>query len=132
MLKSRLIPAAAVLLALVPGVSRAADATAKPAVPRFNVAYMDRTVDPRVDFARYAFGHWREANPIPADKSRWGAFNELDLYNQTALKGILETAAARSHEPGSVEQKVGDFYAAAMNTKAIDAAREVRDAYVLL
>ncbi|MBS0632764.1 MAG: M13 family metallopeptidase [Verrucomicrobia bacterium] len=120
MLKS-LIPAAAALLALVPGVSRAAD-EAKPAVPRFNVAYMDRTADPRVDFARYAFGHWRADNPIPADKSRWGAFNELDLYNQTALKGILEAAAKSPHEPGSVEQKVGDFYAAAMNTKAIDAA----------
>ena len=95
---------------------------AKPMVPRFSVTNMDRTIDPRVDFAHYAWGSWQKANAIPADKSRWGSFNELDQYNQTALKGILETAAAKSHEPGSLEQKVGDFYASAMDTAAIDAA----------
>ncbi len=95
---------------------------AKPVAPRFNVANMDPTADPRVDFARYAFGNWQKNNPVPADKSRWGSFNELDQFNQNALKGILETAAARSHEPGSIEQKVGDFYTSAMDTSAIDAA----------
>eukprot|EP01034_Spumella_vulgaris_P009760 gene9760-12383_t len=47
---------------------------------------------------------------------------ELDQFNKTGLKAIVEAAAAKSHEPGSVEQKVGDFYAAAMNTAAINAA----------
>jgi putative endopeptidase len=93
-----------------------------PRIPRFSPDYMDKTVAPSADFARYAFGNWQKANPIPADKSRWGAFNELELYNQTGLKGILETAAAKSHEPGSVEQKVGDFYASALDTAAIEAA----------
>ncbi|HVZ63809.1 MAG TPA: M13 family metallopeptidase [Lacunisphaera sp.] len=95
---------------------------AKPAVPRFSPGYMDTSVSPGVDFARYAAGSWMKENPVPADKSRWGAFNELDQYNQNALKGILESAAARSHEPGSVEQKVGDFYASAMDAAAIEAA----------
>jgi putative endopeptidase len=99
-----------------------ADELAKPVAPRFSVANMDPTVDPRVDFARYAFGNWQKNNPVPADKSRWGAFNELDQFNQAALRSLLEAAAARSHEPGSVEQKVGDFYATAMDTKAIAAA----------
>jgi putative endopeptidase len=99
----------------------AADAP-KPAIPRFNVSYMDTSVDPRTDFARYAWGNWQKNNPIPADKSRWGSFNELDLYNQTALKGIFETVSSKSHEPGSVEQKVGDYYASAMDTAAINAA----------
>jgi putative endopeptidase len=95
---------------------------AKPVAPRFSAANMDTTVDPRTDFARYAWGNWQKNNPVPADKSRWGSFNELDQFNQTALKGILETEAAHSHEPGSVEQKVGDFFASAMDTAAIDAA----------
>jgi len=93
-----------------------------PPVPRFSPGYMDTTVDPRADFARYAWGNWSKDNPIPADKSRWGSFAQLDEYNQAGLKAILETAAAKSHEPGSVEQKVGDFFASAMNTAAIDAA----------
>jgi putative endopeptidase len=106
-------------LALTP---LSADEPAQPAVPRFNVDFMDKSVDPRVDFARYAWGNWQKENPVPADKSRWGAFNELDQYNQTALKGILESAAAHPQEPGSVEQKVGDFFTSAMNTEAIDSA----------
>jgi len=110
------------LAALCAAVSLTAAEPAKPVAPRFSADNMDTSVLPGVDFARYAFGNWRKNNPIPADKSRWGAFNELDQYNQTALKGILETAAARSHEPGSVEQKVGDFFASAMDTAAIDAA----------
>jgi len=100
----------------------AAAESVPPPVPRFSVDYMDKSVPPGTDFARHAFGNWQKASPIPADKSRWGAFNELDQLNQAGLKSILETAAARSHEPGSVEQKVGDFYASAMDTAAIDAA----------
>lgn len=94
----------------------------RPVPPRFDVKLMDTTVDPRADFARFAFGRWQQDNPIPADKSRWGGFDELAQYNWAALKGILDVAAARSHEPGSVEQKVGDFYAAALDTAAIEAA----------
>ncbi|MEI6106406.1 MAG: M13 family metallopeptidase [Opitutae bacterium] len=97
-------------------------APAKPVAPRFSVAHMDTTVDPRTDFARYAWGNWMKNSPVPADKSSWGSFNELDQFNQAALRGVLEAAAARSHEPGSVEQKVGDFFASAMNTTAIDTA----------
>jgi len=109
-------------LAVLSPLAVSAAETASVPVPRFSADYMDKSVAPGADFARYAFGNWQKANPIPADKSRWGAFNELDQYNQTGLKGILETVSARSHEPGSVEQKVGDFYTSGMNTAAIAAA----------
>jgi putative endopeptidase len=107
------------LMVLSPWAVSAADTVP---VPRFNVQYMDPAVSPATDFAQYAWGNWQKTHPIPADKSRWNSFNELDQYNQAGLHGILETAAAHSHEPGSVEQKVGDFFAAAMDTAAIDAA----------
>src|SRR5207249_11583713 len=51
-----------------------------------------------------------------------GSFNELEQYNLLALQGILEGAAARAAKPGSVEQKVGDFFKSAMDTAAVDAA----------
>ena len=123
-MKPHLFLVATGLLALSLPPLSAADlpAPSQPVAPRFNAANMDPAIDPRVDFAHYAWGNWQKANPIPADKSRWGAFNELDQFNQAGIKGILETAAAHSHEPGSVEQKVGDFYASAMATEAIDAA----------
>ncbi len=95
---------------------------AKQVVPRFSAANMDPTVSPATDFARYAWGNWRQNNPVPADRARWSSFHELDQYNQNGLKGILETVAAKPHEPGSLEQKVGDFYTSAMDTAEIDAA----------
>src|SRR5438034_4441614 len=95
---------------------------AQPVPPRFSVGYMDAGADPRADFARYAFGSWQKNNPVPPDKARWGSFNELEQFNQLALKGILEAAAARPHKPGSVDQKVGDFFKSAMDTAAIDSA----------
>src|SRR5262249_5130978 len=50
------------------------------------------------------------------------SFAQLDQYNQAGLKSILETAASKPQVAGSIEQKVGDFFASAMDTAAIDAA----------
>src|SRR5437667_2752265 len=116
------IPIFAAALAALACVPLRAAEPARPVPPRFSAGYMDKSVDPRADFARYAFGAWQKMNPVPPDKARWGSFNELEQYNQVALKGILEAAAARTHEPGSVEQKVGDFFKSAMDTAAVDAA----------
>lgn len=94
----------------------------RPVPPRFSVANMDTNADPRVDFARYAYGRWAELNPIPGDKSRWGGFDELAQYNWAALKDILETTSSKTHPMGSVEQKVGDLFASALDEAAIETA----------
>jgi len=88
----------------------------------FTVDLMDRTADPRVDFAKYAWGGWKDRTEIPADKSRWGTFDGLGENNWRRIHGLLEEAAATPGAPGSVRQKVGDFFAAAMDTAAINAA----------
>ena len=116
------IPVFAAVLAALASLPLLAAEPARPVPPRFSAAYIDRSVDPRADFARYAFGAWQKANPVPSDKARWGSFNELEQYNLLALKGILEGAAARAAKPGSVEQKVGDFFKSAMDTAAVDGA----------
>ncbi|HUL54488.1 MAG TPA: M13 family metallopeptidase [Opitutaceae bacterium] len=94
----------------------------EPPAPSFNAAYMDPTVDPRVDFGRYAAGRWYQTTEIPADKAMWGSFNQLDERNRFLIRRVLEDAAAHPGEAGSLAQKVGDFYATAMDTAAIEAA----------
>ncbi len=121
MKRHRLVLIAAALAALACLPLRAAEPP-RPVPPRFSAGYMDASADPRADFARYAFGAWQKMNPVPPDKARWGSFNELEQFNQLSLKSILEAAAARAHEPGSVEQKVGDFFKSAIDTAAVDAA----------
>ena len=87
----------------------------------FDATSLDKSVDPCVNFYQYACGGWMAANPIPGDQSRWGRFNALQERNRTVLQGILE--AASSDKPGrsTVEREIGDYYAACMDEKAIDA-----------
>jgi putative endopeptidase len=89
-----------------------------------NPANIDKTVNPCDDFYRYASGNWLKNNPVPAAESRWGSFNELADHNNATQKAILEDLARKSATAakGTNAQKVGDFYAAAMDTVAIEKA----------
>ena len=110
------------LLSLLLVLSASAAENNQPEPPRFSVKNLDRAADPRVDFARFAFGKWLEENPIPADKARWGGFNELAEFNFRALHQILDSVSKSSNPPGSIAAKVADFYGSAVNTNTIDAA----------
>ncbi|WP_394341258.1 M13 family metallopeptidase [Pedobacter namyangjuensis] len=84
-------------------------------------ANMDLTVKPGDDFYQYASGTWIKNNPVPAKETRWGSFNELREFNAQAVKGLVETAVADKSAPaGSVTKRVGDFYAAAMDSITIE------------
>ncbi|WP_242920653.1 M13 family metallopeptidase [Pontibacter liquoris] len=82
---------------------------------------MNLSVKPGNDFYEYANGTWLKNNPVPAKETRWGSFNELRDFNINAVKSILNEAAGnKSAATGSIEKRVGDFYAAAMDSAAID------------
>jgi len=87
----------------------------------FSIASMDKTADPCTNFYQYACGSWMKANPIPAEYSRWGRFNELSDRNQRILKDILETSSARTTR-SAIEQKIGDYYQACMDEAGIEKA----------
>ena len=48
-----------------------------------NVAYMDKSVNPANDFNRYVNGTWLDKTEIPADRTRWGSFDELRKNTMT-------------------------------------------------
>src|SRR5437773_685984 len=80
---------------------------------------LDTRIKPGDDFYSYANGDWLEATQIPADRSRWGARNEIDEKTRTQLASLIEEAAKRS--PGSYQRKVADFYAAYLSESVIEA-----------
>jgi putative endopeptidase len=84
----------------------------------------DRSVSPCKDFYDFASGGWLKSHEIPAAYPSWGLFNELRQHNQEVLRKILDEEAANrtKAKPGTNDQKLGDYYASCMNTKAIDAA----------
>ncbi len=87
-------------------------------------AYMDKSVSPGVDFNRFANGSWIDNTEIPAKYPRWGAFLMLRDQTLEQTRVILEELATRSETfaPGSIEQKVNDFFASGMDEAAIEAA----------
>ncbi|MBV8380941.1 MAG: M13 family metallopeptidase, partial [Paucibacter sp.] len=83
---------------------------------------VDSSVSPCVDFNGYVNNHWVAANPLPADKTRWGSFDKLAEQSREAQRKIVETAdqAAEHAKAGSIEQKIGLLYRAAMDESRIE------------
>jgi putative endopeptidase len=79
----------------------------------------DLSVRPGDDFYHYANGHWLETHHIPPDRTSWGSFAELQERTEEQLRGIIE-ALPPDAPAGSIEQKVGDYYRAYLDTEAIE------------
>lgn len=84
-----------------------------------NTQYMDKTVKPGDDFFRYVNGAWVDKTEIPADKTRWGSFDELrENTNKDALAILKEAAANKSLSATSDEGKAANLYKTIMDTVA--------------
>ena len=86
----------------------------------FDAAGMDRAVNPGDNFFDFANGRWAATTEIPADKPVWGGFVELDELSTQRTRTIIEDAARTQAPAGSVQRKVGDFYASFMDEAAIE------------
>lgn len=84
-------------------------------------ANMNPAIRPGDDFYQYANGGWLKNNPVPASKTRWGSFDVLRLESMERLRALAEDAAAHP-DKNTISQRVGDFYASAMDTVAIEKA----------
>ena len=96
--------------------------TALPYTPSLDTQFMDRSVDPCVDFYRYSCGNWNKMNPIPADQARWDVYSKLHDENLRFLWGLLEEAARPSSGRNANQQKIGDYFGSCMDEGAVEKA----------
>jgi endothelin-converting enzyme/putative endopeptidase len=84
---------------------------------RFDARQVDTSAEPCADFYQYACGTWMKSHPIPADRSAWDPYYELEEKNADIVRGILE-----GREPGGGRdyRKVATYYAACMDEAAIE------------
>lgn len=92
-----------------------------PYTPSLETAFMDRGADPCEDFYQYACGNWIKINPIPPDQSSWSVYGKLYDDNQQYLWGLLEKAATPDPSRPAHVRQVGEYFAACMDEKGIEA-----------
>src|SRR5215469_11413612 len=91
-----------------------------PYTPSLDLESIDKSADPCVNFYQYSCGRWLQNNPIPPDQTQWSVYAKLYLDNLNFLRSILEQAAAGGAQRDAVTQKIGDYYAACMDERAIE------------
>ncbi|NVK56444.1 MAG: M13 family metallopeptidase [Alteromonadaceae bacterium] len=96
-------------------------ATASAEIGSFGVdlSARDESVKPGDDFFMYASGTWYKNYELPADKTRFGAFNALADRSEEQVKQIIDEIMTSS-DLTAEEQLVHDFYAAYMDTDTIN------------
>ena len=116
--------------------------------PGINLDLMDKSVQPGDDFFRYVNGAWFDKTDIPADRTRWGSFDELrQNTDKDALAILKEAVKNKKLDPKSDQAKAVNVYKTYMDTLArnkrgiqpikstlakIDAVRNVDDLNKLL
>ena len=110
-------------LAFAVGIALLTNAIAAPSSV-FDVRELDSKINACNDFNGFVNAQWVAKNPIPADRTRWGSFDELREASLNVQHTIVEDAAHNTAKavPGSIEQKIGYLYASGMDEAAVDHA----------
>ncbi len=91
-----------------------------PTKKRVVLTGIDPTKKPGDDFFTYANGIWTDTARIPDSQAGVGSYSFLNYPQRIRLQAILDSISASQNSAGSIEQKVGDFYASGMDTNAIN------------
>ena len=72
--------------------------------PGINISYMDKSSKASNDFFRYVNGAWLDKTEIPADRTRWGSFDELRQRTDEDALAILKEAASNHAYSATTDQ----------------------------
>jgi putative endopeptidase len=90
-------------------------------VPAINPANLDASVQPGDDFDSYANGGWKRLNPLPADRARYGTFDQLAEVAEKQLNELVEETAKSKNTKSSIPDKIATLFNGGMDTAKIDA-----------
>ncbi|MGZ3757457.1 MAG: M13 family metallopeptidase [Mucilaginibacter sp.] len=85
-----------------------------------DVAGIDSSIKPGDNFFRFVNGRWYDTAKIANDQSGVGSYSFMNIPQKQLLQNILDSVSKAKNTMGSVEQKVGDFYASGMDMATIN------------
>ncbi len=87
--------------------------------PGINLDFMDRKVAPSEDFFRFVNGTWFDKTDIPADRTRWGSFDELrQKTDRDALEILADASKDKKYGPTTDQGKAVNLYKSILDTVA--------------
>jgi predicted metalloendopeptidase len=114
---------------VVAGCGKQAEAPAPAAAPAaptlvsgIDMHNVDDSVRAQDDFYKHVNGKWLAGTEIPADKGRYGSFDQLSDAALDNLRGIVEGLQKSADASDPDQQKIADLYASFMDEDALEQA----------
>ncbi|MCO5936360.1 M13 family metallopeptidase [Mucilaginibacter sp. RB4R14] len=85
-----------------------------------DVAGLNPAIKPGDNFFRYVNARWYDTVKIANDQAGVGSYSFLNIPQKLLLQNILDSVSKAKNTTGSIDQKVGDFYASGMDMATID------------
>ena len=113
-MKKLLFPIASLLMLV------ACESTQKTEENTVAITGIDSSIKPGDNFFMYVNRKWYDTAQIPPSQSGVGTYMFMNYPQRLRLQGILDSVSKAKNAPGSIEQKIGDFYASGMDTSTIN------------
>lgn len=84
-----------------------------------DIQHIDARTRPQDDFYRHVNGRWLDSARIPADRSRYGAFDQLAEDSLSQLQALIE-ALPETGAPDADVRKIRDLYASFMDETQLE------------
>lgn len=86
-----------------------------------DLQWIDNKVRPQDDFFRFMSGKWLDSAEIPADRGRYGAFDQLAELSAKQSAAIIQDLSKKADlKPGSNQQKIADLYNSFMDEARLE------------
>jgi putative endopeptidase len=85
-----------------------------------DITGLDSQIKPGDNFFRYVNGRWFDTVKIDNDQAGVGSYSFLNIPQKRLLQNILDSVSKSKNTVGTIEQKVGDFYASGMDMTTIN------------
>ena len=85
-----------------------------------SITGIDPTIKPGDNFFMYVNKKWYDSVEIPSTQTGVGSYSFMNFPQRIRMQGILDSVSAAKNPAGSIEQKIGDFYASGMDIATIN------------